>query len=133
LSEDAVFEVLSALHPTVETIALDGGGARGEALYRPRAEHRGNPGWLHGGLAATILDHVCARISGASMGQRVVTGKLDLRYRHPVSLAGGPYVVEGRAEAPRGRTVKVAAAIVDEHGKALVQARGLFVTKPEHL
>jgi acyl-CoA thioesterase FadM len=67
------------------------------------------------------------------MGDRVVTGKLDLRYRHPVSLDESFYLVEGKAEAPRGRTVKVAAAIVDKHGKALVQARGLFVVKPEHL
>lgn len=125
---DPVFEVLSALHPEVVTMATAAGGASGEAVFTPRPEHRGNPGWLHGGLAATVLDHVCARISAASMGERVVTGKLDLRYRNPVSLADGPYVVRGEAEPARGRMVKVTAAIYGNNGKRLVEAKGLFVT-----
>jgi acyl-coenzyme A thioesterase PaaI-like protein len=125
--QDLVYAVLSALHPDVATTATAAGGATGEGLFSPRPEHRGNPGWLHGGLAATVLDHVCARICSAAMGERVVTGKLQLRYRNPVSLAGGPYRVAGEAEAPRGRMVKVAAAIEDQDGKHLVQAKGLFV------
>lgn len=125
---DPVFEVLSALHPEVVTMATAAGGASGEGIFTPRPEHRGNPGWLHGGLAATVLDHVCARISSAAMGERVVTGKLDLRYRSPVSLADGPYVVRGEAEPARGRMVKVTAAIYDNNGKRLVEAKGLFVT-----
>lgn len=129
---DAIFEVLSALHPEVATEASADGGASGRAIFVPRTEHRGNPGWLHGGLAATVLDHVCARISAAAMGQRVVTGKLDLSYRKPVSLADGPYVVKGQALAPRGKTVRVSAAIEDHAGNPLVQAKGLFVVKPQY-
>lgn len=126
--QDLIYAVLSALHPDVTASATAAGGATGEGLFTPRPEHRGNPGWLHGGLAATVLDHVCARICAAAVGERVVTGKLDLRYRNPVSLSHGPYRVAGEAEAPRGRLVKVSAAIEDQNGKPLVQAKGLFVT-----
>lgn len=115
--------VLLSLHPEV-TIE----GRSGTAVFHPQPEHRGNVGWLHGGMAATVLDHVCARVGAAALGQRVVTGRLDLRYPQPVLLADGPYVVEATAEQPRGRMVRVGGAILGPDGKPMVEARSLFVT-----
>ncbi|MGH1492168.1 MAG: PaaI family thioesterase [Acidimicrobiales bacterium] len=125
-----VERVLMALHPTVEIV-----GRTAAASFEPQPEHRGNAGWLHGGLAATVLDHVCARAAAAVLGKRVVTGKLDLRYPQPVLLAGGPYRVEATAEPPRARTgenrmVRVEGAILDSDGQPMVEARSLFVTLP---
>ncbi len=120
-----VERVLLALHPEVE---IDGHTAVG--YFEPQPEHRGNPGWLHGGLAATVLDHVCARAGAAALGERVVTGRLDLRYPRPVLLDDGPYRVEATAEQPRGRMVRVAGAILDGDGRPMVEARSLFVTLP---
>lgn len=119
----ALSRVLGALHPPFE---IDGLTARAE--YRPEPEHRGNPGWLHGGHAATLLDHICARAAAHSLGTRVVTGTLDLRYRRPVPLSAGPYVLEATAEASRRRTVRVVGALRRADGTALVEAKGLFVT-----
>lgn len=121
-----VDRVLRALRPVVQ---MDGSTA--VASFEPQPEHRGNVGWLHGGLAAAVLDHVCARAAAHALGQRVVTGRLDLRYPQPVLLADGPYRVEAAAEAPRGRMVRVNGAIVDHDGRAMVEARSLFVTLPE--
>jgi acyl-coenzyme A thioesterase PaaI-like protein len=118
----AVTRVLGALHPTVE---LDGTVAT--ALFEPQPEHRGIRGRLHGGLAATVLDHVCARAASAAVGDGVVTGRLDVRYRQPVPLAGGPYPVEATVVAARGRRVRVRAAIRDTDGRALVEADALFL------
>lgn len=117
-----VERVLLALHPEV---TID--GLTATALFEPQPEHRGNVGWLHGGLAATVLDHVCARAAAAALGRRVVTGKLDLRYPKPVLLADGPYRVEATAERSRGRMVRVEGAIVGHDGKPMVEARSLFV------
>lgn len=119
---EGVARVLGALHPKV-TVE----GRTVVASFEPQPEHRGNAGWLHGGLAATVLDHVCARAASAALGKRVVTGRLDLRYPHPVLLANGPYRVEATAEEPRGRMVRVSGAIIDQAGKPLVQAQSLFV------
>lgn len=102
-------------------------GSIGVASYEPQPEHRGNSGWLHGGLAATVLDHVCARVAAAALHQRVVTGRLDLRYPRPVVLADGPFEVRAEHQAPRGRLVRVAGAIVDVKGRRLVEANALFV------
>jgi acyl-coenzyme A thioesterase PaaI-like protein len=120
-----VDRVLRALRPTVEIV--DGTAV---ASFDPQAEHRGNVGWLHGGLAAAVLDHVCARAAFHALGERVVTGRLDLRYPQPVLLADGPYRVEATAERPRGRMVRVSGAIVDHEGRPMVEARSLFVTLP---
>lgn len=121
----AVERVMMALHPVVEV-----SGRTAVGLFHPQPEHRGNAGWLHGGLAATVLDHVCARAAAAALGQRVVTGRLDLRYPTPVLLAGGPYRVEATAEEPRGRMVRVEGGIIGPDGRAMVEARSLFVTLP---
>ncbi len=118
-----VTRVLTALHPTVTIEGLDV-----SASFEPQPEHRGNPGWLHGGLAATVLDHVCARAASAALdGDRVVTGKLDLRYRAPVELAAGPYLVRATASPARGRIVKVKGDLFGPDGKPLVSANALFV------
>ena len=106
MAAEEVRRVLRALNPAVE---IDGRTAVG--VFHPQPEHRGNPGWLHGGLAATVLDHVCARAAAAAIGARVVTGRLDLRYPEPVLLAGGPYRVEATAAEPRGRMIRVLSLI----------------------
>lgn len=113
-----------ALHPEV---TID--GRRATARFEPQPEHRGNPGWLHGGMAATVLDHVCARAAAAALGRKVVTGTLDLRYPQPIPLDGGPYLVEAEAAAARGRMVRVAGAILDAEGRPMVEAKALFVLR----
>ena len=122
---DDVTRVMLALHPEV---TID--GRRVTARFEPQPEHRGNTGWLHGGMAATVLDHVCARAAAAALGQRVVTGTLDLRYPQPVPLDGGPYDVEAEAADPRGRMVRVTGAILDDTGRPMVEAKGLFIARP---
>lgn len=122
---DDLSRVLLALHPDVEH-----DGERVTAWFEPQPEHRGNPGWLHGGMAATVLDHVCARAGAAALGHKVVTGTLDLRYPQPVALDGGPYRVVAEASQPRGRTVRVTGAILDGDGRPMVEARAMFVARP---
>lgn len=124
---DQVTQVMMALHPAVEID--DSGLVVGRASFSPHPAHRGIEGLLHGGLAATVLDHVCARTAAAALGLHVVTGKLDVRYPKPVPLDGGPYDVWAEAEATRGRTVRVRGAIVDQHGESMVEAKTLFVAR----
>lgn len=122
VANDAVDQVLRALRPRIEIV--DGVAV---ARFEPRPEHRGRPGWVHGGFAATVLDHVCAGAATFALDRPVVTGRLDLRYPHPVPLGQGPYRVEATPEQPRGRMVKVVGHILDGGGRRLVEARSLFV------
>jgi len=119
---NAVEKVLRALRPHIDIV--DGVAV---ASFEPMAEHRGRAGWLHGGFAATVLDHVCAGGATFALGRPVVTGRLDLRYPNPVPLADGPYRVEATPAEPRGRMVKVHGSILGADGRRLVEARSLFV------
>ena len=101
------------------------------ASFRPQPELRGVAGWLHGGMAATVLDHVSARCAASALGHRVVTGRLDLRYRHPVPLSDGPYEVWAEASSVRRRTVRVQAAIRSGDGLELVGSKALFTLLPQ--
>ena len=96
-------------------------GARVVATFTPRFEHRGAPGFLHGGFAAMALDETLAAVGWLLDGQHVVTATLELRARRPVPLAAGPLRVEawrvGRESARRGR----------------VEGRGIFVAAPESM
>lgn len=127
---EALRRVLWPLYPPVEIQIADQDDeskVAGHATFHPEPEHEGAPGWVQGGLSATVLDYVSAKIAKAALASRVATGTLDLRYRQPVLLDGGPYSVRGTAPAPRGRTVRVDAVILDPAGRPLVESSGLFV------
>lgn len=119
--------IMRALYPTVELTGSVGTIVSGFTQFSPQPEHVGAPGWVQGGLSATVLDYFCARLASAALDMKVATGTLDLRYRQPVLLSGGPYRVEGESELPRSKTVRVRGAIVSAEGRPLVEATGLFV------
>lgn len=120
---DELSRVFSALHPTITVLGDTASGS-----FQPQPEHRGNPGWLHGGMAATVLDHLCARTASSALGGvRVVTGTLDLRYPRPVPLDEGPYGLWAEHDAARGRVVRVRGAILGSDGKPMVEAKAMFV------
>ena len=79
-------------------------------------------------MAATVLDHLCARTASAALGGvRVVTGTLDLRYPRPVLLNAGPYELWAEHDRARGRMVRVRGAILDSDGKPMVEAKAMFI------
>lgn len=99
------------------------------ALFTPRPEHRGAPGILHGGLAATALDECMAALSHALDDLATVTATLELRYRRPVPLDGSAVRIESwrdRAQ-PRARN-KVHGRLLLSDGTLAVEATGLFLT-----
>lgn len=120
--------VLLHLYPPV-TVTTDAvlGVVSGSANFDPQPEHAGAPEWVQGGLSATVLDYVSARIANAALSSKVATGTLDLRYRQPVRLDGGPYRIEGSAPITDGRTTRVRAAILSTEGHPLVESSALFV------
>lgn len=119
--------IMRGLYPEVITTGGPGRPCSGEAMFQPQPEHAGAPGWMQGGLSATVLDFFCARLAGASLSMGVATATLDLRYRQPVLIDGGPYRISGSTEQPRSKSVHVRGAILSADGHPLVEADALFV------
>lgn len=98
------------------------------ATFRPRPEHRGGPGVLHGGVAATCLDETMAVLGYVLDGVHCVTATLELRYRRPVPLDGGVLTAQAwrdRSEPRRRQRVHGRLLLAD--GTVAVEASGIFV------
>ena len=100
--------------------------------FTPLPEHRGPPGYLHGGLAATVLDETMAALDFVLDGTKSVTATLTVRYRQPVPLDGTPVRAEAwRDEARAARRVQTRyGRLVLADGTVAVEAEGLFVRVP---
>ena len=99
------------------------------AVFRPRPDQHGPPGYLHGGLAASCLDETMAVLGYVLDGTHMVTATLELRYRRPVPLDGNPVRLEAWREREGGlrRARRVRGRLLLADGTVAVEAKGLFV------
>ncbi len=98
------------------------------ARFDPKPGHRGPPGYLHGGIAATVLDETMASLGWALDDVPCVTATLELRYRKPVPLDGRELRIEAWRDKPEAkRTQRVRGRLLLADGTVCVEATGIFV------
>jgi acyl-coenzyme A thioesterase PaaI-like protein len=98
------------------------------ARFVPLSIHRGAPGLLHGGLAATALDEAMGGLGWALDGAHTMTATLNLKYRRPVPIDGGTVTVEAwRPVREARRRHRVFGRILLASGEVAVEATGIFV------
>ena len=85
----------------------------------------GHPGYLHGGIIATLLDEAMSKTVRAR-GLKAVTGRMEIDYRRPVRSAA-PIRLEGRLLRSEGRKHWTEARILDARGHVLAEAKGIFI------
>jgi len=85
----------------------------------------GPPGYLHGGIIATLLDEAMSKTVRAR-GLKAVTGRMEIDYRRPVRSAA-PIRLEGRLLRSEGRKHWTEARILDARGHMLAEAKGIFI------
>ncbi len=85
----------------------------------------GHPGYLHGGVIATLLDEAMSKATRAR-GLTTMTRHLEVEYLRPVP-SGAPLRVEGCVARSEGRKHWVESRILDAAGKLLAEAKGLFL------
>jgi uncharacterized protein (TIGR00369 family) len=85
----------------------------------------GHPGYLHGGIIATLLDEAMSK-SARARGLTTMTRKLEVEYLRPVP-SGKPLRVEGRVVRSEGRKHWIEAEIRDAAGTVLAAGKGVFV------
>ena len=101
------------------------------ARFDPKPGHRGPPGFLHGGIAATVLDETMASVGWAMDDVPCVTATLELKYRKPVPLDGRPIRIEAWRDRIEPRKMqRVQGRLLLEDGTVCVEASGIFVQAP---
>ena len=110
--------------PMVATHTTDG---RATGRVTIGKSHEGPPGLVHGGVVATLLDHVLARAVRAG-GRGGLTATLTVSYRRPVRL-GVPLLATAEMGEVAGRRTTAHARLVaeDDPETTLAEAEGVFV------
>ena len=90
-----------------------------------RDTYEGPPGYVHGGIIATLLDEAMSK-SVRARGIVAMTRRLEVEYLRPVP-SGSPVRLEGRVTRNEGRKHWVEAKILDDGGIALAEGKGLFI------
>jgi uncharacterized protein (TIGR00369 family) len=85
----------------------------------------GHPGFLHGGIIATLLDETMSKAVRAR-GLTAMTRHLEVDYRRPVPSCK-PIRMEGRIVRHEGRKHFVEATIFDADSTALAHGKGVFI------
>jgi acyl-coenzyme A thioesterase PaaI-like protein len=113
------------------------------AVFHPWPEHIAVPGYVYGGLIASIIDCHCTgtaaaaayRESGREMGTeppfRFVTASLRVQYLRPTPM-GVPLEVRGRVTEIHGRKVIVTATVSAE-GEVCANGEVVAVQMPDHM
>jgi acyl-coenzyme A thioesterase PaaI-like protein len=101
------------------------------ARFRPREEHQGYPGYLHGGITSSLLDEVMGRVL---IHQEVwaVTGSMEIKFRKPVPLDQELTIV-GELTRNRSRGYEARGEIRLPDGTVLVEGKGLYLHIPDEV
>jgi acyl-coenzyme A thioesterase PaaI-like protein len=103
-------------------------GERMIATYRPRAEHQGYPGLVHGGVTFAALEETIGRL-GMLRRLWLMTLKMEIRYRAPFPVAE-PATIEAWPVRGRGTTLEGAGTVTLENGTLVAEGKGLFGEMP---
>jgi uncharacterized protein (TIGR00369 family) len=85
----------------------------------------GPPGYVHGGIIATLLDEVMSK-SVRARGLTAMTRHMEIDYLRP-ARSGDPIRLEGRLVRSEGRKHWTEARILDTEARILAEAKGLFI------
>jgi acyl-coenzyme A thioesterase PaaI-like protein len=117
-------------------------GEEAVATFQPRLYHMSAPGYVNGGLLASLIDCHCTGTAAAAAYRaqqramdtdppiRFLTASLHVDYVRPTPL-GVPLEIRGTVKDFKGRKV-VVSATVSADGKECVRGEVVAVQVPEH-
>lgn len=111
-------------------LRMEGFGVRdgyAVARFKPRAEHRGTEGALHGGVITTTLDEISVWAAILTFQTMVVTGRLEVKFRRPGKVDDPNLWTRGRVEERRGKRLMISAQLLSGT-TVCASSTGLFIT-----
>ena len=101
------------------------------ARFRPKPEHQGYPGQLHGGIISSLLDEVMGRVL-VHENVWAMTGTLEIRFRKPVPLDQELTIV-GELTRSRSRAYEARGEICLPDGTVLIEGSGVYIRIPDEV
>lgn len=107
------------------TFEQDDAAQRIRGSFRLSSDYQGGAGFVHGGIIATLLDEVMAKVSRFAK-DHAVTAKLNIEYLRPVPVEAD-LIVEGWELERNGRDRFRQGEIRNAAGVVLARGRGHFI------
>lgn len=104
---------------------LDETARRVRGAFRIGVAYQGGPGFVHGGIIATLLDEVMGKVN-RFRHVRTVTAELQVEYLRPVPVEQD-LVLEAWEVENQGRNLYNAGEIRSASGALLARGKGRFV------
>jgi uncharacterized protein (TIGR00369 family) len=102
-----------------------GGQPTATAHFQLDQFYEGPPGYVHGGIIATLLDEAMSKLN-RPLNVLAVTRHMEVDYLHPVPL-GKPLTVTSRHARREGRKLFHQAEIRSSHGTVLAEGKAIFI------
>ena len=106
------FEIDSEAHTAVASVMLDD-------------RYQGAPGYVHGGVLATLLDEAMSKLN-KPLGVMAMTRQMDVSYLRPAPI-GCEMRLESRFIRREGRKLFHEAQLLDLKGQVLSRCSGLWI------
>ena len=107
------FTIDQDAHTAAASVALD-------------ERYQGAPGYVHGGIIATLLDEAMSKLN-RSLGVLAVTRQMDVSYLRPVPI-GTEIKLHSRFVRREGRKLFHEAELLGLEGEVLSRCSGLWIT-----
>jgi uncharacterized protein (TIGR00369 family) len=107
------------------TFERDEAAQRIIGTFRLGAEYQGGPGFIHGGIIATLLDEAMGKLNRLAQVS-AVTAELTIEYLKPVRV-DEEIIVEAAPVERNGRQLIHRGEIRNAAGQVLARGRGRFV------
>lgn len=93
--------------------------------------HQGAPGFIHGGIIATLLDEAASKLN-RSLGVLAMTRHMEVDYLRPAPIRA-PLRVSGSHLRREGRKLFHESVLTAADGTVLARAKLLFIVIPDDL
>ena len=87
--------------------------------------HEGPPGYIHGGIIATLLDEAMSKLN-RPLNMLAMTRHIEVDYLRPAPVRT-TLLLTGHHLRREGRKLFHAAELADAQGKLIARAKGLFL------
>jgi acyl-coenzyme A thioesterase PaaI-like protein len=103
------------------------------STWEPERRFAGYDNVLHGGIQATLHDEIASWLVFVKLSTAGFTERLEIDYRSPVRVDGGPLTLRARLDRLEGNKAYIRTRLMDAAGKLGSESLAVFFTLPQHI